>query len=176
MPSYFLSDGTDDNLTTSHSSNLNIAGQFTLEGWIWWNQHKLYGCVLTKGSGGAGDTFNYSFFFYDTNIICGAGNGSTFYSTSVTVNSGYINTGMWHHLIGTFNGTNTLKIYVDGVERSSTVHGSNLVPYQNSYELSIIQNSYSLNGRVAAARVYNICFTPAQVLQNYNATKSRFGL
>ena len=159
---------------TTHSSNLNIPYYFTLEGWIWWSQHKLYSNLLVKGSGGSGNTFNYSFFFYDTSIVCGAGDGSTFYSTGLAVSSGYINTGMWHHLVGTFNGT-TFKIYVDGVERSSTTY-SPFTLYQNNYDLSIIQNSYSLNGRVSTARVYNICFTPSQVLQNFNATKGRFGL
>ena len=176
FPAYFLSDGTDDSLMTTHSSNLNISSTFTLEGWIWWDQHKLYSNLLVKGSGGSGNTFNYCFFFYDTNIIVGAGDGSNFYSTSVAVSSGYINTGVWHHLVGTFDGVNTFKIYVDGVERSSSTMGTTVVPYQNNYDLSIIQNSYSLNGRVSAARVYNICFTPSQVLQNYNAAKKTFRL
>lgn len=175
-PSYFVSDGTDDSLEAPHSANLNIAGAYTLEVWIWWSQHKLYACSLVKGPGGSGNYFNYCFFFYDTNIITGCGDGSSFYSTSLNVSTGYIATNTWHHLVGTFNGTNTFKIYVDGVERSSATMGSTVVPYQNTNVLSVIQNSYSLNGRVSAARVYNVCFTPNQVLQNYNATKSRFGL
>lgn len=173
-PSYFASDGTNDGLETPHSSNLNITGAYTLEVWIWWSQHKLYGCSLVKGPGGSGNYFNYCFFFYDTNIITGCGDGTNFYSTSLAVSSGYINTNSWHHLVGTFNGTNTFKIYVDGVERSSATMGSTIVPYQNTDILSIVQNSYSLNGRISSARVYNTCFTPDQVRQNYNASKSRF--
>lgn len=173
IPAYFSADGSGDGLMIADSSNLDVAGNFTLEGWIWWNQHKLYGNLLVKGSGGAGNTFNYCFFFYDTNIICGAGDGSGFYSTSVAVASGYINTGMWHHLVGTFNGA-TFKMYLDGVERSSTTHTA-FSPYQNNYDLSIIQESYTLDGRVSVARVYNVCLTPEQVLINYNALKGRFG-
>jgi len=37
-------------------------------------------------------------------------------------------------------------------------------------------NYYSLQGDIATARYYNIALTDAQVLQNYNALKGRFGL
>ena len=35
---------------------------------------------------------------------------------------------------------------------------------------------YFFNGRISESRVYNIALSAAQVLQNYNATKGRFGL
>ena len=38
-------------------------------------------------------------------------------------------------------------------------------------------SAYPLNGRLAILRIYKgVGFTSAQVLQNYNATKGRFGL
>jgi hypothetical protein len=35
---------------------------------------------------------------------------------------------------------------------------------------------FSSGARVAAARLYNRALSPAEVAQNYNATKTRFGL
>jgi hypothetical protein len=35
---------------------------------------------------------------------------------------------------------------------------------------------YNLMGNVAIARIYNIALTQAQVTQNFNAQKGRFGL
>jgi hypothetical protein len=35
---------------------------------------------------------------------------------------------------------------------------------------------YFYNGNIAIVRVYNIALTQSQILQNYNAQKSRFGL
>ena len=36
--------------------------------------------------------------------------------------------------------------------------------------------SYFLNGKIANSRVYNKALTAAEVQQNFNASKSRFGL
>jgi hypothetical protein len=33
-----------------------------------------------------------------------------------------------------------------------------------------------MNGRIAASKIYNKSLTAAEILQNYNAGKTRFGL
>ena len=163
---YFLSDGTDDGLTTPDASNLDLS-TFTLEGWVWWNQHKNYGSLLVKGPGGSGQLFNYCFFFYAGNIICGFGDGSSFYNVSINTPT----TNTWHHIVGTYDGT-TLKFYLDGVLATSS--GIVATPYQNTHDLNVIQTAYPIDGRVANARVYNRALTATEVLQNYGATRGRF--
>ena len=37
-------------------------------------------------------------------------------------------------------------------------------------------SSYFIDGKIAVSRVYNKALTQAEVTQNYNAQKSRFGL
>jgi hypothetical protein len=37
-------------------------------------------------------------------------------------------------------------------------------------------NSYAFQGKVAVVHMYNRALTAAEVLQNYNAQKNRFGL
>ena len=163
---YFLSDGTDDGLTTPDASNLDLS-TFTLEGWVWWNQHKDYASLLVKGPGGNGNLFNYCFFFYAGNIVCGFGDGSSFYNVSINTPT----TNTWHHIVGTYDGT-TLKFYLDGV--LATSNGIVATPYQNTYDLNVIQTAYPIDGRVANARVYNRALTATEVLQNYGATRGRF--
>ena len=163
---YFLSDGTDDGLTTPDASNLDLS-TFTLEGWVWWNQHKDYASLLVKGPGGSGGLFNYCFFFYAGNIVCGFGDGSSFYNVSINTPT----TNTWHHIVGTYDGT-TLKFYLDGVLATSS--GIVATPYQNTSDLNVIQTAYPIDGRVANARVYNRALTATEVLQNYGATRGRF--
>tara|TARA_R110000824_G_scaffold56447_1_gene154537 strand:- start:310 stop:1932 length:1623 start_codon:yes stop_codon:yes gene_type:complete len=163
---YFLSDGVDDALHTSDASNLDL-DEFTLEGWVWWNQHKNYGSLLVKGPGGSGNIFNYCFFFYSGNIVCGFGNGGAFYNVSISTPT----TNEWHHIVGTYDGA-TLKFYLDGtLANSSTVAQT---PYQNNNDLQIIQASYPIDGRVAASRIYNRALTADEVSQNFQAQSSRF--
>jgi hypothetical protein len=165
---YFLSDGIDDALHTPDASNLDLS-TFTLEGWVWWNQHKNYGSLLVKGPGGSGGVFNYCFFFYQNTIVFGFGNGTSFNSVGITAPT----TNEWHHITGTFDGT-TLKFYLDGTLQASLVRDQ--TPYQNNNDLQIIQASYPIDGRVAAAKIYNRALSAQEVQQNYNATKGRYNL
>jgi len=78
-------------------------------------------------------------------------------------------------LVGVVDGSN-MYIYVEGIVRASktkitgtTTSGQNLVIGGN--HLGRYQSC-----RIASARCYNIALSAAQVLQNYNATKGRFGL
>lgn len=161
-----VSDGTNDGVTANDSSSLDISGSFTLDGWVWFNQHKLYGSLLVKGSGGSGQLFNYCFFFYDTYIICGFGDGSNFYS--VGISAPLINT--WHHITGTYD-LNTLKFYLNGVILASSPVVA--TPYQNTNPLNIIQSDYPIDGKVISAKVYNRALSANEVLQNYYAGLQR---
>jgi hypothetical protein len=164
---YFLSDGTDDALDTPDASNLDIAGNFTVEGWVWWNRHKDYASLLVKGPGGSGNIFNYCFFFYASNIVCGFGDGSAFYNVSISTPT----TNTWHHIVGTYDGSN-LRFYLDGILANTSAITA--TPYQNTSYLNVIQGDYPIDGRVANARVYNRALTAAEVQQNYQAEQYRF--
>ena len=88
----------------------------------------------------------------------------------------------WHHIICTRQNNGTGKIYVDGqlkVESGNTGNWSGITVW-SSMNTSIGRNPndafYYLKGNIAIAKIYNISFSTEQVLQNYNAQKSRFGL
>ena len=163
---YFLSDGTDDGMTTPDVSNLDLV-DFTLEGWVWWDQHKNYGSFLVKGPGGSGQLFNYSFFGYNDSVSLGFGDGTNYRSVSISVPA----TGEWHHIVGTYDGS-TLKFYLNNTLASSSAITA--TPNQNNDALQILQSNYSIDGRIACAKVYNRALTAAEVLQNFNAQKNRF--
>lgn len=91
----------------------------------------------------------------------------------------------WYHIVGTLTyGTgSTWIIYVNGVEISTTYHSGdgNTNPIQPS-DVSLYIGAGEdgsgeyINGKVAMIKLYNRALTPQEVKQNYNATKSRFGL
>ena len=163
---YFSSDGTDDGMTTPDATNLDLV-DFTLEGWVWWDQHKDYGSFLVKGPGGNGNLFNYSFFGYYNRISFGFGDGSGY--RAIYISPPAINE--WHHITGTYDGS-TLKFYLNSTLVNST--SITATPNQNNDALQILQSQYSIDGRIGCAKVYNKALTAAEVLQNYNAQKNRF--
>jgi len=165
---YFSSDGTDDGMTTPDATNLDLV-DFTLEGWVWWDQHKNYGSFLVKGPGGSGNLFNYSFFGYSNQVSFGFGDGSNY--RAIYISPPAINE--WHHIVGTYDGS-TLKFYLNSTLANST--SITATPNQNNDALQILQSPYSIDGRIGCAKVYNRALTAAEILQNFNAQKSRFGL
>ena len=91
----------------------------------------------------------------------------------------------WYHIVGTLTyGTgSTWIIYVNGVEISTTYQSGdgNTNPIQPS-DVSLYIGAGEdgsgeyMNGKVAMIKLYNRSLTPQEVKQNFNATKSRFGL
>lgn len=164
-----VSDGSDDGVTVPDSSSLELTN-FTLDGWVWFNQHKDYGSLLVKGSGGNGSFFNYCFFFYASSLVCGFGDGNNFYSAGVlTTPNVPINT--WHNIVGVYNSV-AISFYLNGVLIQS--NPITAIPYQNTNSLNIIQSAYPIDGKVASAKVYNKVLTQTEILQNYNAARTRF--
>ena len=88
-----------------------------------------------------------------------------------------VNTGDWCYVVLTYDGT-TAKSYVNG---SPDVSAAKSWPY-TAYGVGEIgqcanRNSWEqYNGSVGQVVVYNRVLSDAEVLQNFNATKSRYGL
>jgi hypothetical protein len=92
--------------------------------------------------------------------------------------SNFINTANWYQIVGTFI-SGRRRLYIN----SNLVHSDTLAATlaTNSGGMSIGayggytgEKGYHYNGNLAICRVYNKELTPAEVLQNYNATKGRF--
>ena len=87
---------------------------------------------------------------------------------------------MVHEFAGT---THTLNLHINGVLDKQTTSTNALYPinFQNTAAMSISNqvlggNSLYLNTEISNTQIYNKALTAAEVLQNYNATKSRFNL
>jgi hypothetical protein len=81
----------------------------------------------------------------------------------------------WAQFVGMYdNVSQTLQVYVNGVLLATRLN----IP-STSYGVSVHSISPSFGrvlGRVSVVRHYNRALTAQEVLQNYNATKSRYGL
>ena len=95
---------------------------------------------------------------------------------NASIGFGTLTNGIWYHLIAT--GTNgSQKTYINGAQAYSNTVA--LSPSANSNSLVIGKLAYAglyANMSMGYARIYNRVLTATEVLQNYNATKTRFGL
>ena len=82
----------------------------------------------------------------------------------------------WGYWVVVYNGSN-VSIY-----RQSTLEGSQnttgTADWTSGMKIGLwtAGNSYAFQGKIAVVHMYNRALTAAEVLQNYNAQKSRFGL
>jgi hypothetical protein len=87
----------------------------------------------------------------------------------------------WVLLTGTNNGsTNTMKIFINGVEKNS-ISTSGIGNVDRAENLSLYGNflrstRWIENAKFGSYRIYSAAHTATEVLQNYNAEKSHYGL
>jgi hypothetical protein len=169
-------DGSNDYISIADSTVLDFTGSVNLtsEVWIKLNQYKDISFINAKGDGGGGAN-NYNYFFIGTNtsFYFRFSDGTTSQS-SPTITNANLSVGSWGHIVGVLD-TSTIRLYLNGVE-IATPTSRTINPKANNDPFYISTPTYALSGSIAISRIYNRALSPQEILQNYNAQKSRFGL
>ena len=107
-------------------------------------------------------------------------NVATFTATSGTQLEGSttLTTGKWYNIVGVQLSGISRKLYINGVldGTSTSDFGTTPAGSENWMIGQATGVSMWLDGQIANATIYNKALTAAEVLQNYNAHKGRFGL
>ena len=90
------------------------------------------------------------------------------YSSTPSTNTWYYHIGVWNPSAG------TLKVYINGV-LGNTQNTSNTVLRNSGTGWNSTLNSTNYNASYGSMIVYNTALSDAEVLQNFNSTKTRFG-
>ena len=177
---YFSYNGTNSQVSITDNSLLEPgSGDWTMEVWV--NQSVATGSQVILGKfdpGGGSQDVSYAIRVSSGNVRADFGNGSTAMNTSNYA----LSIGTWTQLVYVFNNVanNNIITYVDGVQQATTTHSfaSILNTSANLYLGSYNGGEYSqyFNGRIGITRLYSAALSSADVLQNYNANKSKYGL
>jgi hypothetical protein len=162
-------DGVDDVVNTSYSPQLN---DFTIIAWF-------------RSTGG---TLNYNrivdkdyvagMWLGRQNNIANSWGGGVLETSSPFGRYITLTDNQWHMIVSRRQGT-THTIYGDGITNSvsgtvsSTALSTARFSFGNWYNAN---NTQRLTGNIAQVSIYNRALTAAEIQQNYNALKSRFGL
>jgi hypothetical protein len=175
-------DGTNDYIALGTPAILNITGSITINSWV-----KVIAFPSSDGIGtiyekGYDNTVEQTFFRFRNNagaqvIEVGTYSGTN-YMTTYTVGSS-ITIGTWNNIIGQYDGANW-NLYLNGVLVSSTLKNQGPLPSTSpsSIGAAYIATGYQrfFNGNIASVQIYNRALSASEILQNYNAQKSRFNL
>ncbi len=87
-----------------------------------------------------------------------------------------VSNNIWHQVVYVNNTNETGNIYIDGINE---ILGSSSLSGTNYFSPDFIGRGYSgryFQGNISNCRFYDRSLSASEVLQNYNAQKSRFGL
>ena len=148
----------------------------TIEAWIY-PQAELGG---TSGKGTIVRTVGGSYLYLSWSKST-AKISTYWYNHDDSGSAGYHDTGAamtrnaWHHVCTVHNYNDALVYqYTDLVKTSAATKGTAVT--SGGVEIGAETADRQFSGGIALVRIYNIALTDAQVLQNYNASKGRFGL
>jgi len=154
-------------------------GNYTLEAWINVRSSQgtntnadsivgnttFYGVGMQVGISGSSPRINY-----------GARGTTNFYGSTFSYNT-------WTHVVLSRIGGTSVRTYLNGQFDTSTGKNNLEVTGGQSYEYGAMQIGNSstridgyYDGYISIVRIYKIGLTDEQVKQNFNATRSRFGI
>ena len=178
-------DGSNDVASFGNILNMGL-NSWTLSCWVKFNS----GSVPSSGPAGIigktsyrGYVGRYSFYIEDNNLHAFF-QPDVNYSVTTPI-APYLDN-KFHNLVMTIDRTSMMYFYIDGVSVGTPLNVSGVSSinlnsstdnfYIGSYGSSNGQSpQYFLNGNVSQASIYSRALTAAEVLQNYNALRPRFG-
>jgi hypothetical protein len=165
-------DGTNDYINGASISS-QLTGDITVEAWIKISTAPSdWVRVIGTGANPSGNrTFGL---WYATNrTILWQRYGSA--NVGIQPND-VLATGNWYNIAATTSG-NSHAVYINGVSVGTSTTNSPWAASNESITLGSAVGIHAyLTGNMAVSRIYNRGLSSNEVLQNYNAIKSRFGL
>jgi len=152
---------------TTASTVTSLTNNISVEGWYYsTNNHPI---ILSTGVGSNGICFGY-FSSGGTNWKVTKYGVIDIYIPSIPQNTA------WHQVVVTYSSTAGVKIYVDGALSNSNVNTSNISASSTpTVNIGVLESTYHTGG-IGIIRWYNTVLSAADVLQNFNANRGRYGI
>jgi hypothetical protein len=179
----------DFNGTSSYASispiSFNPVGtsDFTISAWIKLNAKPITNPRIVSLGSDANNYFNLGTYggnspeTYDT-FWFEVKKAGTFYGGFFDASRKY-ETNKWYNLVGTsINSTNSMSFYINGISVTGVnVNGGAPNTFNTMFIGTNTTSSVEVvNGSISQVQMYNRALSQTEVLQNYNALKSRYGL
>lgn len=166
-------DSDKNYISVDNSTSLQFTSELTLSIWVYINAAFNEKSLITKGP----TENDYDYMMYlttnSTNISFYKKNSSGIVSFTNPPARNYIN--RWANIVITFDGVNVVQYDNSDVFLTTTFVDSEIrTSFSQLRILSGWDDYASVN--LSMVQIYNRALTSTEVLQNYNATKSKFGL
>lgn len=163
-------DGGNDRMTVADADNLDITGDITIVAYFTMPTVGEYS-IVDKGSAGTGTAAPYLIWVTGGSIYGGLSNGTAAQARTCVARTGT------QHIVLCSDSGGTIYLYENGELRSSTARTVGALSVTNngltvgSMSTGIV---FPFKGQMHWVQLYNKCFTPMQVKDNYSMMKRKF--
>jgi hypothetical protein len=177
----FNFDGTDDYIDLGSITEIGSSSiEFSVE--VWFKPDALETASLLQNGRDYNSNTYYLWQQSSTELVFevyGSTSSSLDAITFDEVNNYVV--GNWYHLVGVWKSGEKLKLYKNGsASLNKTWASGSIQSTLKSGDTNTLigqrNSSFYFDGNMPIVRLYTTALTEAQVLQNFNAQKSRFGL
>jgi predicted outer membrane repeat protein len=176
-------DGTNDYVDTVNTGTTfqfaNVT--FTVSLWIK-TTSSTGGVIISKGA--TASTAGWLFQFDSSGTVSGTTKGSTGINTYNRSSTATVNNNTWRNIVSVYTtntttlGSNTTSIYIDGVlsNGTGTLGGAVYATTTDTIQIGRRPTGDYWSGSVSNIQIYSRLLNANEILQNYNATRKRYGL
>lgn len=157
-------DGTDDYVSVP-GMVLNNYTNFTVNTWVKFNQASRYEIIWSAYTG-------YFSVIKFPNTIYFAVSGTTGAAASTTTT---ILANTWYNIVAVRN-SGISYLYLNGILEGTFTGAVNTGGQVSEYRLGNYSTAYLLDGNISSNQVYNLALSAAEVSQNFNALRGRYGI
>jgi hypothetical protein len=165
-------DGVDNKIEVTSFPTQVFNGSCTMESWVYWNDDTR-STILGNYDAGANDVNFEKLTGKTLRFYWNRGERDVTASNVVVLNT-------WQCVVFVRDtAANAFKFYVNGLLVATVSNdGSNIASTGSTFRIGADSRNGSTvtNGDISTVRMYSQALTATEVLQNYNAQKSRFGL
>jgi hypothetical protein len=178
---YFIFDGTND--FAAINSVINTGQNFSMFAWVYLGNINVRNAVFGNGypyqstrgwlfstaTGYAGITDSFFISIGQDERVATAANNT-------------LDRNKWNYIgVTVTNGGTSIKLYKNGLETQyiTRIQGAFTITYifnESSIARRYSSNTEYFNGNIAQTKIYTKTLTDTEILQNFNATRSRFGI
>ena len=164
-------DGTDDYLSTG---SLNLQQNWTLEIWANMDDASSFG-LFGQGVFATGQGLHILYQSGPRGMIYGMYANDNDYENNYRPSPA---TGTWYHWVFTYNNSNYDKqFYADSILQTPASSVETIYSGTGQFNIGAIYSGAisPANGKIAITRFYNRVLSQAEITQNYNSARARFG-
>ena len=162
----FFFDGSNDYISEPNNSIFNFASGFlTISVWVNFSNVSGQKSIITNYQSATG----WAIQLYTGVIITTSGDYNILTGTTI------IQANTWYHISVT-GSSNSYKLYINSQSEGNIHTGSVTFSSAGPLRMGQIANAHYLNGNIGQVQIYNRALSQQEILQNFNATRFRYGV